>query len=227
MPQESRANGSADLTHKIARLVEERGWNQDEFARQAQLNRQTARHILLQTSERSWLETGPQTQEAITFDDKAGDKPGPLTPEEWELVRLHPFFTQCVLERIRGFGSLAVVAASHHERLDGRGYHRNLRGEMIPRGSVLVEGTTVRGLGRDVSVPPDAVIRRYDGAVIVPGFIDLATGLGLGGPVNSQVSLQTRLGECHASSRWGGRCSRPASSGRRGEPCGCRRRRAP
>jgi len=62
------------------------------------------------------------------------DKPGALTAEEWELVRLHPFFTQCVLERIRGFGQLAVVAASHHERLDGRGYHRQLRGEQIPRG---------------------------------------------------------------------------------------------
>jgi HD-GYP domain-containing protein (c-di-GMP phosphodiesterase class II) len=62
------------------------------------------------------------------------DKPGALTAEEWELVRLHPFFTQCVLERIRGFGALAVVAASHHERLDGRGYHRQLRGEQIPRG---------------------------------------------------------------------------------------------
>ncbi len=62
------------------------------------------------------------------------DKPGALSNEEWELVRLHPFFTQCILERIRGFGSLAVVAASHHERLDGRGYHRQLRGEAIPRG---------------------------------------------------------------------------------------------
>jgi HD-GYP domain-containing protein (c-di-GMP phosphodiesterase class II) len=62
------------------------------------------------------------------------DKPGALTAEEWELVRLHPFFTECVIQRIRGFGSLAVVAASHHERLDGRGYHRNLRGEEIPPG---------------------------------------------------------------------------------------------
>ena len=62
------------------------------------------------------------------------DKPGALTAEEWELVRLHPFFTQCVIERIRGFGALAVVAASHHERLDGRGYHRSLRGTAIPPG---------------------------------------------------------------------------------------------
>jgi HD-GYP domain-containing protein (c-di-GMP phosphodiesterase class II) len=62
------------------------------------------------------------------------DKPGALTAEEWELVRLHPFFTECVLQRIRGFGALALVAASHHERLDGRGYHRALRGEAIPLG---------------------------------------------------------------------------------------------
>jgi HD-GYP domain-containing protein (c-di-GMP phosphodiesterase class II) len=62
------------------------------------------------------------------------DKPGALTAEEWELVRLHPFFTECVIQRIRGFGSLAVVAASHHERLDGHGYHRQLAGDAIPPG---------------------------------------------------------------------------------------------
>jgi HD-GYP domain-containing protein (c-di-GMP phosphodiesterase class II) len=62
------------------------------------------------------------------------DKPGALTSEEWELVRLHPFFTQCVIERIRGLGSLALVAGSHHERLDGRGYHRGLKADAIPPG---------------------------------------------------------------------------------------------
>lgn len=36
-----------DLSTKIARLVEERGWNQEEFARIARLNRQTVRQILL------------------------------------------------------------------------------------------------------------------------------------------------------------------------------------
>ena len=39
-------NGSLDLALKIARLVEERGWNQEDFARIAQLNRQTVRQIL-------------------------------------------------------------------------------------------------------------------------------------------------------------------------------------
>jgi transcriptional regulator with XRE-family HTH domain len=45
-------NGSLDLALKIARLVEERGWNQEDFARIAQLNRQTVRQILQPQRER-------------------------------------------------------------------------------------------------------------------------------------------------------------------------------
>jgi transcriptional regulator with XRE-family HTH domain len=41
-----------ELANKIARLVEERGWNQEDFARIAGLNRQTVRQILLQGSRR-------------------------------------------------------------------------------------------------------------------------------------------------------------------------------
>ena len=40
------ANGTADLAFKIARLVEERGWNQEDFSRIANLNRHTVRQIL-------------------------------------------------------------------------------------------------------------------------------------------------------------------------------------
>jgi transcriptional regulator with XRE-family HTH domain len=43
---------SADLAMKIARLVEERGWNQEEFARIANLNRHTVRQILQPAAER-------------------------------------------------------------------------------------------------------------------------------------------------------------------------------
>src|SRR5262245_23951145 len=41
-----------DLANKIARLVEEKGWNQEDFARVTGLNRQTVRQILLQTGDR-------------------------------------------------------------------------------------------------------------------------------------------------------------------------------
>ena len=68
-------------------------------------------------------------------------------------------------------------------------------GEIIPNGSVLIEGTTVRGLGRDVSAPADAIMRRYSRGVIVPGFVDFGTGLGLGGPLTTPVALGSQLGE--------------------------------
>src|ERR1700722_9751225 len=42
----------SDLPSKIKRLVEERGWNQEEFARIARLNRHTARQILIPGSQR-------------------------------------------------------------------------------------------------------------------------------------------------------------------------------
>ena len=60
------------------------------------------------------------------------DKPARLTADEWETVRLHPYYTQRILERVEGFAELARVASAHHERLDGRGYFRGLRGSEIP-----------------------------------------------------------------------------------------------
>lgn len=44
--------GAGDLAHKIARLVEEKGWNQEDFARISNLNRHTVRQILLGGSKR-------------------------------------------------------------------------------------------------------------------------------------------------------------------------------
>jgi HD-GYP domain-containing protein (c-di-GMP phosphodiesterase class II) len=66
------------------------------------------------------------------------DKPGPLSAQEWETIRLHPYYTQRILDRLRGFQSLAFVASSHHERLDGRGYYRGLRGAQVPVGARIL-----------------------------------------------------------------------------------------
>lgn len=56
------------------------------------------------------------------------DKPGPLTDAEWERVRLHAYYTERMLSRPPVLASLAAIAALHHERLDGSGYHRGLPG---------------------------------------------------------------------------------------------------
>jgi HD-GYP domain-containing protein (c-di-GMP phosphodiesterase class II) len=51
-------------------------------------------------------------------------KPGPLSADEWEHVRLHPYHTERALSRSPFLSALAPVAGAHHERLDGSGYHR-------------------------------------------------------------------------------------------------------
>jgi HD-GYP domain-containing protein (c-di-GMP phosphodiesterase class II) len=54
------------------------------------------------------------------------DRRGALTTAQWERVRLHPHYTERTLARTAAFSELAALAASCHERLDGRGYHRGL-----------------------------------------------------------------------------------------------------
>jgi HD-GYP domain-containing protein (c-di-GMP phosphodiesterase class II) len=51
-------------------------------------------------------------------------KPGPLSDSEWERVRLHSYYTERALARSNALAQLGALAASHHERLDGLGYHR-------------------------------------------------------------------------------------------------------
>lgn len=51
-------------------------------------------------------------------------KATPLTPDDWERVRLHAYHTERVLSRSPFLAALAPVATAHHERLDGAGYHR-------------------------------------------------------------------------------------------------------
>lgn len=54
------------------------------------------------------------------------EKSGSLSADEWEQVRLHPYHTERVLARSSLLAPLAEIACSHHERLDGSGYHRAL-----------------------------------------------------------------------------------------------------
>ena len=55
-------------------------------------------------------------------------KPGPLSADEREQVRLHPYHSERVLARSEFLAALAPAAAAHHERLDGSGYHRAATG---------------------------------------------------------------------------------------------------
>lgn len=59
------------------------------------------------------------------------DKQGRLTDEEFTQMRSHAMHTQKILGRVSAFGRFADYASAHHERLDGKGYHRGLAGQEI------------------------------------------------------------------------------------------------
>ena len=59
------------------------------------------------------------------------DKPGKLTEEEFAAVKRHPLVTEQILRRVTRFADIADIAAAHHEKLDGSGYHRGVRGDEL------------------------------------------------------------------------------------------------
>jgi putative nucleotidyltransferase with HDIG domain len=60
------------------------------------------------------------------------EKTGKLTEEEWELIKLHPVRGCEILEPITEFKDILPAVRHHHERWDGKGYPKGLRGEDIP-----------------------------------------------------------------------------------------------
>ncbi|MFW6198921.1 MAG: HD-GYP domain-containing protein, partial [Acidobacteriota bacterium] len=61
------------------------------------------------------------------------DHPGSLDEAAWALIRRHPADSARVLRTVDGWEEVARIAAVHHERPDGRGYHRELEEQDLPR----------------------------------------------------------------------------------------------
>jgi PAS domain S-box-containing protein len=59
-------------------------------------------------------------------------KPGPLTAEEWEIMRKHPTYAFELLSPISFLKPALDIPYCHHEKWDGTGYPRGLKGEQIP-----------------------------------------------------------------------------------------------
>jgi diguanylate cyclase (GGDEF)-like protein len=69
----------------------------------------------------------------IGIPDAILHKPGPLTEEEWTVMRRHPEIGRQILTQAGGvFQHLAEIVVAHHERWDGNGYPRGIAGEDIP-----------------------------------------------------------------------------------------------
>jgi putative nucleotidyltransferase with HDIG domain len=74
----------------------------------------------------------------LQIPDEILTKPGPLTDEEWVVMKRHPEMGVAILTRIGKFEDEANVVMYHHERMDGSGYPEGLVGDAIPLGARIL-----------------------------------------------------------------------------------------
>jgi diguanylate cyclase (GGDEF)-like protein len=65
-------------------------------------------------------------------------KPGPLTPEEFEKVKIHPAVAAEILEQVKFPYPVTPIVLAHHEKWDGTGYPKGLKGTEIPMGARIL-----------------------------------------------------------------------------------------
>jgi diguanylate cyclase (GGDEF)-like protein/putative nucleotidyltransferase with HDIG domain len=68
----------------------------------------------------------------IGIPDAILNKPGPLTQDEWVLMRTHPAVGASILAAVEPLRDLVPIVRTHHERYDGNGYPERLAGDAIP-----------------------------------------------------------------------------------------------
>jgi diguanylate cyclase (GGDEF)-like protein len=74
----------------------------------------------------------------IAIPDAILQKPGPLTPEEWDFMRQHTILGERIISAARSLSALGRVVRATHERWDGCGYPDGLAGEEIPLAARIV-----------------------------------------------------------------------------------------
>ncbi|GAA4287306.1 HD domain-containing phosphohydrolase [Georgenia daeguensis] len=93
----------------------------------------------------------------IAVSSRIWNKEGPLTRAERDLARLHPYYTERILARAPALAGVASIAAAHHERCDGSGYHRGLRAaDLSVEARVLAAADAYRSRAEGGGEPGDA-----------------------------------------------------------------------
>jgi putative nucleotidyltransferase with HDIG domain len=117
-------------------------------------------------------------------------KPSELTPEEWEVMRRHPEYGYDFVKKIGFLSGAADIVLSHHEKFDGTGYPRGLKGNEISLGArifafvdavdaIVYDRPYHRGTA--FSVARDEILKRtgshFDPTLVEPAIAHLAEHL--------------------------------------------------
>jgi HD-GYP domain-containing protein (c-di-GMP phosphodiesterase class II) len=129
-----------------------------------------ARRLGLPASEVTLIERAALVHDLGAIGVSAGvwDKPAPLSAADRERVRTHPYLTERILARPARLAEIGALAGLHHERTDGSGYPRGLRGDGLSLSARLVataDAYHALGEGR----PHRAAICAADAAMVLRG----------------------------------------------------------
>lgn len=105
----------------------------------------------------------------------------PLTDEDWMLIKRHPQQGARVVSSLDGYGPVADIILAHHERIDGKGYPRGLKGDAIPELARIISVSdtydvmTARDSYRTPMSSADAIaeLRRVAGAQLDARFVEI------------------------------------------------------
>ena len=116
-----------------------------------------------------------------------------------EPVRLHPYYAQRILSRVRPFADLAAEVGAHHERIDGSGYPFGLGGEAVPIGARILgvadtsaerAGNDPQDLSSESGLDPECLAALGSGVKPGSGSTRPSFGATPGRPVLSSRELQ-------------------------------------
>ncbi|HYR94718.1 MAG TPA: GAF domain-containing protein [Methylomirabilota bacterium] len=109
-------------------------YTRSHSARVSALSRSVAEELRLGPDELRRVQLGALLHDIgkIGIPDAILNKPGPLTQDEWVLMRTHPAVGASILAVVEPLRDLVPIVRTHHERFDGNGYPDRLSGDEIP-----------------------------------------------------------------------------------------------
>ena len=134
--------------------------------------------------------------------DAVLQKPGPLTGEEYEIIKRHPVIGKRILEGVAKFRDYLSIVELHHENQDGTGYPWGLRGDKVPLGARIVhvvdayDAMTTSRPYRHAMPPARAqeILRRHAGSQFDPAVVEVFLRLVLVDASALPPATETELG---------------------------------